>query len=134
MESNRLWLYGPLGALPVLAEMVGPDGCVLGVDFSESAVQKARSVASALRLTNVEVVAGDINELDPAALGGPFDLAYTRLFLMHQANPVQTLRQIAKLLRPVAGSLRRSRCAPRPHVRTPRWRRSVATGSCCISS
>jgi SAM-dependent methyltransferase len=33
-------------------------------------------------------------------VGGPFDLAYTRLFLMHQPDPVRTLRQIAGLLRP----------------------------------
>jgi len=33
-------------------------------------------------------------------VGGPFDLAYTRFFLMHQPDPVRTLRQIAGLLRP----------------------------------
>ena len=33
-------------------------------------------------------------------MGGPFDLAYTRFFLMHQPDPVRTLRQIARLLRP----------------------------------
>jgi SAM-dependent methyltransferase len=91
---------GPLGALAVMAEMVGPGGRVLGVDFSEPTVDKARSVVSALGLNNVAVVTGDVNELELGAVGGPFDLAYTRLFLMHQADPVQTLRQIAKLLRP----------------------------------
>ena len=91
---------GPLGGLAVIAEMVGPSGRVVGVDFSEPAVQKARLVASALGLTNVEVVVGDINDLDPSTLDGPFDLAYTRLFLMHQADPVATLRKIAGLLRP----------------------------------
>ena len=73
---------------------------VVGVDFNPVAVQRARVVASALELDNVEVVAGDLHELDPAALGGPFDLAYTRLFMMHQADPVRTLRRIAGFLRP----------------------------------
>jgi ubiquinone/menaquinone biosynthesis C-methylase UbiE len=91
---------GPIGGLAVMAEMVGPGGRIVGVDFNEPAVRQARAVASALGLRNVELVAGDIHELDPATLGGPFDLAYTRLFLMHQANPVQTLRRIAELLRP----------------------------------
>jgi ubiquinone/menaquinone biosynthesis C-methylase UbiE len=91
---------GPLGGLAVLAELVGPDGRVVGVDFSEPAVRQARTVASTLGLGNVEVVAGDIHALDPAALGGPFDLAYTRLFLMHQPDVVRTLRRIAGLLRP----------------------------------
>jgi len=91
---------GPLGGLAVMAEMVGPAGRVVGVDLSEPAIQRARSVMAALELGNVEVIAGDIHELDAAVIGGPFDLAYTRLFLMHQPDPVRTLSQIARLLRP----------------------------------
>jgi SAM-dependent methyltransferase len=91
---------GPIGGLAVMAEMAGPGGRIVGVDFNPAAVQRARAVVSALELGNVEVVAGDLHELDPAALGGPFDLAYSRLFLMHQADPVRTLRRIAGLLRP----------------------------------
>ena len=83
-----------------MAEMAGPAGRIVGVDFNEAAVQRARTVVSALELGNVEVIAGDLHEVDPATLGGPFDLAYTRLFLMHQADPVRTLRRIAGLLRP----------------------------------
>jgi SAM-dependent methyltransferase len=91
---------GPIGGLAVMAEMVGPAGRVVGVDVSEPAVQRARSVVAALELGNVELFAGDIHELGTAAVGGPFDLAYTRLFLMHQPDPVRTLRQISGLLRP----------------------------------
>ena len=91
---------GPIGALAVLAEMVGPAGRVVGVDVSPAAVQRARAVVTALELGNVEVVAGDLHDLDAAALGGPFDLAFSRAFMMHQADPVQTLRHIADLLRP----------------------------------
>jgi len=91
---------GPIGALAVLAEMVGPAGRVVGVDASELAVTRARSAVTALQLGNTEVVAGDIHQLDAAALGGPFDLAFTRLFLMHQRDPVRTLTAIAGLLRP----------------------------------
>ncbi|HEY6274703.1 MAG TPA: class I SAM-dependent methyltransferase [Streptosporangiaceae bacterium] len=91
---------GPVGGLAVMAEMVGPAGRVVGVDSSESAIQRARSVVAELGLDNVNLVVGDIHDLDAAALGGPFDLAFTRLFLMHQADPVRTLGQIAGLLRP----------------------------------
>ena len=91
---------GPIGGLAVLAEMVGPSGTVVGVDFNEPAVRRARSIAAALQLDNVELFCGDIHDLDVAALGGPFDLAYTRLFLMHQTDPGKTLRRIAGLLRP----------------------------------
>jgi SAM-dependent methyltransferase len=109
---------GPIGGLAVMAETVGPGGRIVGVDLNPAAVQRARAVVSALELGNVEVVAGDLHELDPAALGGPFDLAYSRLFLMHQPDPVRTLRRIAGLLRPggwlvAQEALRRP--APRSH-------------------
>jgi SAM-dependent methyltransferase len=91
---------GPLGALAVMAEMVGPEGQVVGIDFSEPAVQRARSIASTLGLDNVEVRVGDVHDVDGQALGGGFDLAYTRLFLMHQRDPAHTLERIAALLRP----------------------------------
>jgi len=112
---------GPLGGLAVMAEMVGPAGRVVGVDLSEPAIQRARSVLAALELANVEVVAGDIHGLDTAAVGGPFDLAYTRLFLMHQPDPVRTLSQIARLLRPggwvvAQEALRRPPPRSHPHL------------------
>ena len=83
-----------------MAEMVGPAGRVVGVDLNDLAIQRARSVMAALRLDSVELLAGDVHELTGDAVGGPFDLAYTRLFLMHQPDPVRTLSQIARLLRP----------------------------------
>jgi ubiquinone/menaquinone biosynthesis C-methylase UbiE len=58
---------GPIGGLAVLAEMVGASGRVVGVDFNEPAVQRARSVMATLALDHVEVVAGDVNDLDLAA-------------------------------------------------------------------
>jgi SAM-dependent methyltransferase len=91
---------GPIGGLAVMAEAIGPSGRIVGVDFSKSAVDQARAVVSSLGLGNVEMFEGDIHDLEPATLGAPFDLAYTRLFLMHQPDPVQTLRRIAALLRP----------------------------------
>ncbi len=91
---------GPIGALAVIAELVGSSGRVVGVDFGESAVERARSVAATLALENVHVIAADVHETDVLDLGGPFDVAYTRCFLMHQANPAHTLAQIAELVRP----------------------------------
>jgi SAM-dependent methyltransferase len=91
---------GPLGCLAVLSDLVGPGGTVVGVDFSEATVERARSVVAVLGIGNVEVVAGDVHEFDVADVGGPFDLGYTRAFLMHQADPERTLRKIAGMLRP----------------------------------
>lgn len=91
---------GPIGALVELSEMTGPSGRVVGIDANEQAVQGARKAAKELGLDNVEVVAGDLHEADEDALGGPFDLAFSRLFLTHQSDPAETLRRIASFLRP----------------------------------
>jgi SAM-dependent methyltransferase len=91
---------GPLGALPVLAQAVGPSGRVVGIDFSEAAIDRARSIMETLGLTNVTVVVGDLHTIPPESLGAPFDLAFSRQFLLHQPDPERTLRCIAGLLRP----------------------------------
>jgi SAM-dependent methyltransferase len=91
---------GPLGALGVLAELVGLRGRVVGIDFHEASVLRCRSVLSMLSVDNGEVVVADIHEVDANELGAPFDLAYSRCFLMHQSDPVATLAAMARLVRP----------------------------------
>lgn len=91
---------GPIGALVELAEMTGPGGRVVGVDANDQAVERARLATKELGLDNVEVVVGDLHEVEEDALRGPFDLAFSRLFLAHQPDPVETLRRIASFLRP----------------------------------
>jgi SAM-dependent methyltransferase len=90
---------GPLGAMPILSDLVGQSGHVVGIDFTASTVQRARSVVTELGLSNVEVQVADIN--DPTAVvGDPYDLAFTRCFLMHQHDSVHTLTRIRDTLRP----------------------------------
>jgi SAM-dependent methyltransferase len=93
---------GPVGALLELAEIVGPQGTVVGVDSSAAAVETARAIAVRHGLDNVRVVHGDVNSMDTAALAsdGPFDAAHVRFVLVHQADPVATLRRVAALVRP----------------------------------
>lgn len=92
---------GPIGALPVLAELVGPSGRVVGIDFVESTVDRARSVIAELGLDSVDVRVGDVNSPEFCALvAGPFDFAFTRCFLMHQDDLTETLTQIAGIVRP----------------------------------
>jgi SAM-dependent methyltransferase len=91
---------GPLGSLAVLSELVGSGGTVTGIDFNAAAVERARSVLTALGVDNVDVLAAEVHDIDPRAVGAPFDLGYTRAFLMHQADPGVTLARIARLLRP----------------------------------
>jgi SAM-dependent methyltransferase len=90
---------GPLGAMPILADLVGPSGSVVGIDFTASTVDRARSVVTELGLSNVQVRVADVN--DPTAdVGGPYDLAFSRCFLMHQRDPLHTLTRIREALRP----------------------------------
>ncbi len=91
---------GPLGALGVLAELVGSQGRVVGIDFNEASVARCRSVLEMLYVNNGEVFVADIHDVGSKELGAPFDLAYSRCFLMHQSDPVATLAAMGKLVRP----------------------------------
>ena len=122
---------GPIGGLAILAEMVGPAGRVVGVDFSEPTIGYVRSVMAALGLENVELVAGDIHELDAATLGGPFDLAFTRAFLMHQADRYGPWAGSRVSYARAAGSSRTSRWPPRRRDRFLTWVPWRPTGICC---
>jgi SAM-dependent methyltransferase len=79
------------------AELVGPGGCVVGVDHSPDALARARLRAGQRGLTEVQFVEGDIN--DPAP-GGPFDAIVERLVLWSVPDPAEVLRRQATVLRP----------------------------------
>ena len=80
----------------MLAELVGPEGEVVGVDLSPAQVEQSRSLAAACRLTNCRFV-----EASAMATGLPsasFDLVYGRLLLIHLPDPVGALREMSRLL------------------------------------
>jgi SAM-dependent methyltransferase len=91
---------GPLGALAIMADLVGPEGRVVGVDFHDASVARCGSVLEILEIHHGEVFAADVHNLEPEEVGAPFDVAYTRCFLMHQADPTVTLAAIVRLVRP----------------------------------
>jgi SAM-dependent methyltransferase len=78
------------------AELVGPEGAVVGVDVDGAALATARARAELLRLQNVRFVEGDVRT---AALGDDFDAAVGRLILMYLEDPAQALRAIAARVR-----------------------------------
>jgi SAM-dependent methyltransferase len=81
----------------VAADLVGPDGCVVGVDSSPDALARARLRAGQRGLTQARFVEGDINEPAP---GGPFDAIVERLVLWLVPDPAEVLRRQATVLRP----------------------------------
>lgn len=80
------------------ARMVGPWGHVVGVERNPDAVRGARSRIEDARLTNVEVVEGDVQTLD--GVGGEFDAIVGRLVLMYVKDPLATVRTALEHLRP----------------------------------
>lgn len=80
-----------------LAEFVGNDGAVVGVDVNAEILETARGRAETAGITNVEFIAGDARTLD---LPDDFDAIVGRLVLMYMADPGDALKQLATRLRP----------------------------------
>jgi len=92
---------GPGYASCDLADLVGPDGAVVGVDESRPFVRFANEQATARRLPQLRALPGDVQEL-PALLAdeAPFDLVYARWVLCFVPRPEAVVRGIAGALRP----------------------------------
>lgn len=80
-----------------LAELVGADGSVLGVDASERFIETARSEAAQAGMKNVRFAVADV---EASGFDESFDLAYSRMGTMFFANPVAALRNVREALVP----------------------------------
>ena len=85
---------GDVAFLP--AELVGPDGEVIGVDQAAAAVSRATARAHARGIGNVSFLEGDPTEL---RFDQPFDAVVGRLVLMYYPDPVNAVRKLALHLR-----------------------------------
>lgn len=92
---------GPLGALPALANLVGSEGRVAGIDSSGEALALARAILNRQGYTIVTLVQAELDTVAAAELcpPGPFDLAYVRRFLVHQPDAAAALSRISRLVR-----------------------------------
>ncbi len=81
----------------LLAELVGPDGEVVGVDFSPAQIKQARGLLPT-NLTNVTFVEASATDTELARES--FDLVYSRFLLIHLADPELALREMYDLLKP----------------------------------
>jgi len=79
------------------AELVGPNGSVVGIDLDPEVLETARARAAAAERTNVTFQVGDVATQN---LDRDFDAVVGRAVLMHLADPLATLRQLKGLLRP----------------------------------
>ena len=81
----------------LLADLVGPEGHAVGIDFSAAQLAQAREHVNghALNTSFVEASA-TATGLPPAS----FDLVYCRFLLIHLPEPERALREMFALLRP----------------------------------
>jgi SAM-dependent methyltransferase len=81
----------------VLAELVGPDGLVVGIDSSGAQLTQARKQING---TGANVTFVQASATDVGLPAESFDLVYCRFLLMHLPNPERALREMWTLLKP----------------------------------
>jgi ubiquinone/menaquinone biosynthesis C-methylase UbiE len=88
---------GVLGVLHLLAERVGPNGHVVGLD------RQARIIAEGRKLAEQSGLAVEFVEADATATELPaasFDLVHARTLLLNVDNPEQVVAEMVRLVRP----------------------------------
>ena len=81
----------------LLAQLVGPEGQVVGIDFSGAQLAQARQ-----RLASVGANASfvEASATDTGLPPGSFDLVYCRFLLLHLPDPERALGEMRSLLKP----------------------------------
>jgi SAM-dependent methyltransferase len=81
----------------MVAERVGPQGTVVGVDLNPAMIDFARQRAQAAGITNVAFLQGDLSQM---ALDDRFDAVVGRLILLYIKDRAALLRRLSQQLRP----------------------------------
>lgn len=81
----------------IAAELVGPEGAVVGIDANDTILETARRRAAKAGYPNVTFVAGDIRT---AELDDDFDAVVSRFIFTHLPEPAAALRDVLVHLRP----------------------------------
>jgi SAM-dependent methyltransferase len=81
----------------LLAELVGPEGLVVGIDASAEQLAEARGLLNGGG-ANARFVEGSAT--DTGLPHGSFDLVYCRFLLIHLTEPERALREMRALLKP----------------------------------
>jgi SAM-dependent methyltransferase len=80
-----------------IASLVGPDGEAVGVDAAARFIETARKETAEAGVANARFEVADVQADD---LGGPYDMAFSRMGTMFFANPVAALRNVRTALVP----------------------------------
>jgi ubiquinone/menaquinone biosynthesis C-methylase UbiE len=80
-----------------IAGMVGPEGEAFGVDAAPRFIEEARKDTVEAGVSNARFETVDVQT---GELGGPYDMAFSRMGVMFFANPVQAMRNVRGSLKP----------------------------------
>lgn len=90
---------GPGAVMRLMADRVGPQGRVIGIEIDGVLGAQALADLRAEGGAGFEMITADVRELNQVA-GEPFDLTYCRLFLMHLPDPVAALEKMLHWTKP----------------------------------
>jgi ubiquinone/menaquinone biosynthesis C-methylase UbiE len=80
-----------------IAGMVGPAGEAVGVDAAANFIDTARRETAELGIANARF---EVVDVQSGGLGGPYDMAFSRMGTMFFASPVAALRNVRQALVP----------------------------------
>ena len=80
-----------------IAALVGPDGEAVGVDAAERFIETATAEAEEAGVPNARFFVADVQT---DSLGGPYDMAFSRMGTMFFISPVAALRNVCRSLVP----------------------------------
>ena len=90
---------GPGAVMRLMADRVGPQGRVTGIEIDDKLGTQALADLRAGGGAEFELIQANVLELDKLP-GSPFDLTCCRLFLMHMQDPVAVLEKMMMWTRP----------------------------------
>jgi ubiquinone/menaquinone biosynthesis C-methylase UbiE len=90
---------GPGAVMRLMADRVGPQGSVTGIEIDGTLGSQALADLRAQGGSRFELAAGDVMQI-AAVPGAPFDLTFCRLFLMHMQDPVAVLEKMLLWTKP----------------------------------
>jgi len=79
-----------------MAEIVGPEGRVLGIDFDPHVLELAREDAAKAGIRTVEFATADAHRFE----GGPFSFIHARFLLSHVSEPERVFGRLKAMLAP----------------------------------
>lgn len=90
---------GPGSVMRLMADRVGPEGKVTGLEIDGKLGAQALADLEADGGAAFHIVEANVLETDEVP-GGPFDLTYCRLFLMHMQDPMAVLEKMLAWTKP----------------------------------